>query len=105
MVARARQVVPHKSGVTLMLPKVCQWYEKDWGSTNDCARSLVKFLGAEKQQAVQKAMAGRGGVDVKYLPHNFTCSPLTLIEDPVRGPDGRPVLASPIAPGATASSS
>ena len=98
MVAHAWQVVPHKSGVTLMLPKVCQWYEKDWGSTNECARSLVKFLGAEKQQAVQKAMAGRGGVDVKYLPFDFTCSPLTLIDDAA---ELRPIIS----PGATASRS
>ena len=82
---------------------MCQWYEKDWGSANDCARSLVKFLGAEKQQAVQKAMAARGGVDVKYLPFDFTCSPLTLIEDGVDSPPSQ--ARSLISPGATSSRS
>ena len=74
------QLSAAKSGLTLHLPRVCQWYEKDWGSPTECAKAVVRHLPPDKQQLLRAAL-GQDLLSIKYLPADFRCSPLVLLDD------------------------
>mmetsp|Transcript_19914 Transcript_19914/g.47448 ORF Transcript_19914/g.47448 Transcript_19914/m.47448 type:complete len:444 (-) Transcript_19914:132-1463(-) len=87
-------ISPKGKTAVLLLPKVCQWYLSDFGTTLDCARAIVRFLPEEQGRLLRGLMGGspgdlvrmmdqgwmlkEGNVTVRYLPYDFHCRQLRL---------------------------
>jgi hypothetical protein len=73
--------------VGITLPRVCQWFEKDFGagqSASDVLVTVQPFLSQDNQEALKAIWnAKKKGYDIgvfalKYLPYNYECRFLTL---------------------------
>lgn len=76
--------------VSVVLPRVFQWFEKDFGeglSASDVLVTILPYLSQEKKDALQyiwnakKKSYDTGVFGPKYLPYNYECRFLTLEED------------------------
>jgi len=76
--------------VTLVLPRVCQWFCEDFGpngSTSDVLVAIEPYMSEEKRRALQmiwntkKKSYEIGLFNLKFLHYNFECRFLTLEGD------------------------
>jgi hypothetical protein len=65
-----------KRTVTVQLPKVCDWFHRDFGdgSAADCLQEVLRFLPEASRVRVAGVLAGRPPqeVKVKFLRYEFT---------------------------------
>ncbi|KAG7360558.1 DUF547 domain containing protein [Nitzschia inconspicua] len=83
--------------VNITLPRVCQWFEKDFGSgqsASDVLVTLLPFLSQEKKDALQTIWNSKknsydiGVFSLKYLPYNYECRFLTFEKEEVKEDEG-----------------
>jgi Protein of unknown function, DUF547 len=76
--------------VSITLPRVCQWFEKDFGdgqSASDVLVTIEPYLSQDKKDALQviwnskKKCYDIGVFSLKYSPYNYECRFLTLEKD------------------------
>jgi hypothetical protein len=84
--AEVRTSSKRAGGVTLTLPRICQWFADDFGngSTNDVVRCIERFLEDDKRNLVANCFWERedrynfNDLNVKYSSYSFECRNLTL---------------------------
>ena len=84
--AEARKSTRRVGGVTLTLPKICQWFAEDFGdgSTNDIVRCVQRFLSEDERALVASCFWKNedrynfSDLNVKYASYNFECRTLKL---------------------------
>lgn len=85
--AEARKSTRRPDGVTLTLPKICQWFAEDFGngSTNDIVRCTERFLDKDQRKLVascvwkQEDRYNFNLLNVKYASYSFECRNLRLL--------------------------
>jgi len=72
------------NSLVVYLPRVCLWYADDFGngSAKDVLRLIQfeKYLNDQEQKVMSSSIKG-DGITVKYLPFNFQCRNLYLVEE------------------------
>lgn len=63
--------------IVLTVPRICQWYLDDFGSSEDLVAKLSPLLKGEDRTVVEEAL--QSNVNVRYSDYSFKCRPLTLI--------------------------
>lgn len=84
--SEARKSTRRVGGVTLTLPKICQWFAEDFGngSTNDIVRCVQRFLPEDQRALVASCFVKNedrynlSDLNVKYASYNFECRSLQL---------------------------
>ena len=89
----ASSVKRGESGVVLFVPRVCQWFSADFGSSHeDLVRKVEPYLKGSDRQILSKYRRSSShrisfdmsSISVRYLPYNFECSrSLELLVTPV----------------------
>jgi len=77
------QISKDKKGTFLTLPRICQWYENDFGrrQTIDMLRLLYRYFPENVQKAISPfADAGFKGLSVNFSSYDFHCRFLTIQE-------------------------
>ena len=81
------QVCASRGATTVALPRVCQWYARDFsssGSPLECAQAVAAYLEGEQRaclDACLKAATSGQPLSVLFLPFDFACRPLSLLTD------------------------
>ena len=78
----------NRSGVIVVLPKVMQWYQRDFGrgSPFDCVRAAALYLPERQCKLLEPALSvGLDGTDplpmtVNYATYEFSCAILRYID-------------------------
>lgn len=84
--ADVRVSTKRAGGVTLILPKICNWFADDFGngSTNDVVQCVERFLKDEQRKMVascywkHEKRYNFGDLNVKYASYSFECRNLKL---------------------------
>jgi hypothetical protein len=84
--ADVRVSTKRAGGVTLILPKICNWFADDFGngSTNDVVQCVERFLKDEQRKVVascywkHEKRYNFGDLNVKYASYSFECRNLKL---------------------------
>jgi hypothetical protein len=87
--AEVRASSKRGGGVTLTLPRICQWFASDFGngSTNDVVRCIARFLEDDKRKLLaacfleQEERYNFNDLNVKYSSYTFECRNLQLDRD------------------------
>lgn len=87
--AEARKSTRRAGGVTLTLPKICQWFSDDFGngSTNDIVRCVERFLYDDQRKLVASCFwkdedrFNMNDLNVKFGSYNFDCRNLKLASE------------------------
>ena len=73
-----------KGACTIALPKVFQWFAKDFGkgSAAECAQAAASFLEGEQRAQLEACLDAvpSGGCTIRFLPFDFVCRPLALYD-------------------------
>ena len=77
-------VIVKRNQTMLTLPRICQWFADDFGPTTRMIQQVQRFINASKSRAIQAAWSKEDGrfndLTLKYLPYNFECRHLTLLD-------------------------
>lgn len=72
-----------KKEYVCVLPRLCQWYEADFGSTNYAVlKTLEPYLNQQERKILRSPDFLSYPISVKYLPFRFDCTKLDLKEEP-----------------------
>ena len=67
-----------------MLPKVCDWYKRDFGANNfEVLKWLFHYLGVEQKKTVNM-LSGLGYVSLKYTDYSWTLALPKRLELPAQ---------------------
>lgn len=94
------QVCASRGATTVALPRVCQWYARDFSSSGtplECAQAVAAYLEGEQRaclDACLKAATSGQPLSVLFLPFDFTCRPLSLLAEPDADADADAAIAS-----------
>ena len=95
------QVCASRGATTVALPRVCQWYARDFsssGSPLECAQAVAAYLEGEQRaclDACLKAATSGQPLSVLFLPFDFACRPLSLLADTDADADADPSSPPP----------
>lgn len=71
-----------KKGVVVTLPRICQWYESDFGKQNSkILQTLYPFFSEEVRFAITPFLEECKGITVKFSSYNYHCCFLTLSQE------------------------
>ena len=65
-----------ESDVTL--PRICQWFQEDFGTQEELLKKIVQFVKEEDRHVLERAMVSQMNVNLRFSEFSFKCKPFVL---------------------------
>lgn len=65
-------------GVVVTLPRICQWFQEDFGTQEELLKKIVQFVKEDDRLVLERAMVSQMNVNLRFSEFSFKCKPLVL---------------------------